>query len=388
LKNRAINNRLEQAFLVELIKSNSLDICFLDSIRYDLYPFALALAKAEVPTLLLSPTYASEFGATHPPVFSSVASPGATRSGIPGGTMRAMRWLWALATRGHGQAFDRVEYLRIVVRKWLDQMRNVSFEWKLRRLGCRSAWSEYKRRPLLPQIVFGHRALDWPALASDPHRCYFGTTDQFRKNADFDWPAVDPGKPIVYCNLSTINGFDRTAASRSEGQRSMANFSKARFRMAKRYVEAVLDCFSQQADWQLLIACGPFYPALKGAVCAPNIHLFERLPQLAVLKGADLAITWGGAGTVRECISLGVPMVVLPAWTDQFGNAARVVSRNIGVRGDLDRVTPDNLKEMVERVLTDKSFVSSLDGLRRQSNTSQEIDEMVQFIRRHTGLQL
>lgn len=388
LKNRAINNRLEQDFLAALLKSNSLDLCFLDAIRYDLYPFALALAKAKVPTLLLSPTYASEFGATHPPVFSSVASPGATRSGIPYGTMRAMRWLWALATRGHGQAFDRVEYLRIVVRKWLDQMRNVSFEWQLRRFGCRSAWSEYRRRPLLPQIVFGHRALDWPDLASDPHRCYFGTTDQFRKNSDFNWPAVDPGKPVVYCNLSTINGFDRPAASGSEGQVARASFSRVRFRMAERYVKAVLDCFSQQAGWQLFIACGPFYTALKGEVSAPNIHLFERLPQLAVLKQADLAITWGGAGTIRECISLGVPMIILPAWTDQFGNAARVVSCNIGLRGDLMRVTPDELKHMVERVLTDRQFGASLDGLREQSNAGQEIDGIVRFVQQHTGLSL
>jgi len=388
LTNRAVNNQLEQTFLVELIKSNSIDICFLDAIRYDLYPFALALAKAGVPTLMLSPTFASRYGAAYPPVFSSVATPGATRRGIASRTMHAMRWLWALATRGRRQAFDRVEYVRIVHRKWLDQLRNLSFELKLRRLGCRSAWSEYKRRPLMPEIVFGHRALDWPALASDPYRCYFGTTDQFRKGADFDWPAVDPEKPVIYCNLSTINGFESIGASKSERQVATVNLSKARFRMAQRYVEAVLDCFSQQTDWQLLIACGPFYPALKRAVRAPNIHLFERLPQLAVLREADLAITWGGAGTVRECISLGVPMIVLPAWTDQFGNAARVVSSNIGLRADLMRITPERLREMVQQVLTDKRFGAALTELRAQSNASHEIEEMVRFIQRHTGLQL
>ena len=52
-------------------------------------------------------------------------------------------------------------------------------------------------------------------------------------------------------------------------------------------------------------------------------------------------------------------MVVLPAWTDQFGNAARVVSRNVGVRGDLMEVTAEKLTAMVERVLTDQTIRAS-----------------------------
>jgi hypothetical protein len=290
--------------------------------------------------------------------------------------------------RGRGQAYSRVEYAQLVAKKWLDHMRNVSFERELRRFGRQSAWSEWKRRPLVPEIVFGHRALDWPALASDPDRYYFGTTDLFRKTSDFDWSIVDPNKPIVYCNLSTVNGFENIGADGSGRPAAVADPSVARFRMAKRYVEAVLDCFSQRQEWQLLIACGPFYPTLRTEAHTANIHLFERLPQLAVLERADLAITWGGAGTVRECVNLGVPMVVLPAWTDQFGNAARVVSRNVGVRGDIMDVTPGRLMVMVERALTDKTIRSSVSEVRMQCNAQQEIEGLAQFVGRHTGLKL
>lgn len=388
LQRRAASIRLEQEFLVDLIKTNAIDLCFVDAVRYDLYPYVLALAKAGVPTMLLSYTYASRFGATYPPVFSSATSPGATSPKARSSAMHALRWAWALGTRGRSYAFGRVEYAQLVAKKWLDQVRNVSFERKLRRFGRQSAWSEWKRRPLLPEIVFGHRMLDWPAIASDPNRFYFGTTDLFRKTSDFDWSIVDPGKPVVYCNLSTINGFENIGASGSGSRAAAADPSVARFRMAKRYVEAVLACFSQRQDWQLLIACGPFYPTLRADSHTPNIHLFERLPQLAVLEKADLAITWGGAGTVRECITHGVPMVVLPAWTDQFGNAARVVSCNVGVRGNIMDVTPGKLMVMIERALTDRTIRSSLSELRMQCNASQDMEGLVAFVQRHAGLKL
>lgn len=388
LKKRAANIRVEQDFLVDMIKTNSLDLCFVDAVRYDLYPLVLALAKTRVPTILLSYTFASRSGTAFPPVFSSATSPGANRLSARSRAMHALLWAWALGTRGRGHAFGRVEYAQQVAKKWLDQMRNVSFERELRRLGRRSAWSEWKRRPLTPEIVFGHRTLDWPAIAADPNRYYFGTTDLFRKTSDFDWSIVDPGKPVVYCNLSTINGFENIGASGSERQDAGSNLSTPRFRMAKRYVEAVLGCFSQREDWQLLLACGPFYQTLKNAALTRNIHLFDRLPQLAVLERADLAITWGGAGTVRECVNHGVPMVVLPAWTDQYGNAARVVARNVGVRGDITDVTPDKLIVMVERALTDETIRTSLSELRLESNASQEIRGLLEFVGHHAGLAL
>ena len=388
LQNRAASIRVEQDFLVDLIRTNSLDLCFVDAVRYDLYPFALALAKAGVPTMLLSYTFASRFGTAYPPVFSAATPPGATGPNARSSAMHALHWAWALGTRGRSHAFGRAEYAQLVAKKWLDQMRNVSFERELRRCGRRSAWSEWKRRPLIPEVVFGHRTLDWPAIASDPGRYYFGTTDLFRQTSDFDWSIVDPNKPVVYCNLSTINGFENIDASGSGRAAAAADPSVTRFRMAKRYVETVLRCFAQRPEWQLLIACGPFYPTLQDAALTPNIHLFERLPQLAVLERADLAITWGGAGTVRECINHGVPMVVLPAWTDQFGNAARVVARNVGVRGDLMEVTPETLMAMVERGLTDQTIRTSLSELRMQCNASQEMEGLLAFVGRHTGLKL
>ena len=48
----------------------------------------------------------------------------------------------------------------------------------------------------------------------------------------------------------------------------------------------------------------------------------RRLPQVAMLSGADLAIHHGGNNSVQECLAAGVRQLVLPFSTDQFANAA------------------------------------------------------------------
>ena len=46
------------------------------------------------------------------------------------------------------------------------------------------------------------------------------------------------------------------------------------------------------------------------------------LPQVAMLRGADLAIHHGGNNSVQESLAAGVRQLVLPMSTDQFANAA------------------------------------------------------------------
>ena len=231
--------------------------------------------------------------------------------------------------------------------------------------------------------------LDWPAIASNAGRFYFGVTDLFRKKAVFDGSIFESNRPIVYCNISTAGRFQDTRISASGGQTGTPDaFRKKEFRVTKRYLDVVIDAFSQHKDWQLILACGPFYESLRGGSVSPNIHLFARVQQLAVLERADLAITWGGAGTIRECVNFGVPMLVFPVWTDQFGNAARVLSRNLGIRGDFLHVTPTQMAEMVERALTDKTIRSSVTEMQMQLNKKSDMEDLVHFVRHHTSLEL
>jgi MGT family glycosyltransferase len=62
----------------------------------------------------------------------------------------------------------------------------------------------------------------------------------------------------------------------------------------------------------------------------PNIHIYDFLPQLEVLKRASLFITHGGMNSINEAIYYKVPMLVIPQGADQLINASRVEELNIG----------------------------------------------------------
>jgi hypothetical protein len=160
------------------------------------------------------------------------------------------------------------------------------------------------------------------------------------------------------------HGFERIALARVNESGTEPNPSQRKFRMAEHYLEVVLDCFSRREDWQLIAACRPLHPGLRARVHARNMHLFQRLPQLALLARADLVITGGGAGTVRRCIISGVSMLVYPARTDRFGNAARVLSRNVWIRGDILAMTAEAMTKSVEGVLADAAICKSVAEIR------------------------
>ncbi|MFZ4672666.1 MAG: glycosyltransferase, partial [Flavobacterium sp.] len=81
-----------------------------------------------------------------------------------------------------------------------------------------------------------------------------------------------------------------------------------------------------------------------------NFFFFTRVPQLLILREADLFITHGGLGSIKEAIFMHVPMLVYPldlSW-DQKGNAQKIDFHQIGISGNFKN---DGIKEIEEKVL-------------------------------------
>lgn len=81
-----------------------------------------------------------------------------------------------------------------------------------------------------------------------------------------------------------------------------------------------------------------------------NFFFFTRVPQLEMLREADLFITHGGLGSIKEAILMQVPMLVYPldlSW-DQKGNAQKIEFHQIGISGNFKN---DGLKEIEEKIL-------------------------------------
>ncbi|XP_017134072.1 UDP-glucosyltransferase 2 [Drosophila elegans] len=91
---------------------------------------------------------------------------------------------------------------------------------------------------------------------------------------------------------------------------------------------------------------------------ASNILYKNWLPQDDILAhpNTKLFITHAGKGGITEAQYHGVPMVALPIFGDQHGNAGVMEKSGYGVALDLLTITEDSLKEAVEEVLGNEKY--------------------------------
>lgn len=109
-------------------------------------------------------------------------------------------------------------------------------------------------------------------------------------------------------------------------------------------------------DAQIVVSTGNEPARAALAVEFPHAQIFTHVPQLSVLKCADLVLTHGGWNTVRECICAGVPMLAFPRQFDQPYNCARIEYLGLGLRGSRYVDTRASILRKVRRVLGDSAF--------------------------------
>lgn len=80
-----------------------------------------------------------------------------------------------------------------------------------------------------------------------------------------------------------------------------------------------------------------------------NARVEHFVPHSLVLDRAAVAITHGGMGSTQKALAKGVPVVVVPFGRDQHEVAARVLAADAGVRLSPRKLTPDALREAVEK---------------------------------------
>jgi UDP:flavonoid glycosyltransferase YjiC (YdhE family) len=92
-------------------------------------------------------------------------------------------------------------------------------------------------------------------------------------------------------------------------------------------------------------------------------EIFERLPQLEMLKSADLAITRVGSNTVRECIATGTPILAFAGHYDQPGNAARMHFHGLGLRASRFH-RAETILRLALNILEDNNYRRRVDEMR------------------------
>jgi len=149
-------------------------------------------------------------------------------------------------------------------------------------------------------------------------------------------PAFDPGQPLVFASLGTLQG--------------------QRFGAFERIARAC-----RALNVQLLAAhCGGLdahqSKAIEQAGTPGATTVCAYAPQQAALARADAVVTHAGLNTVMDAIATGTPMLALPIAFDQPGVAARVCHAGIGRRASARITGAGALAAHLRALLDDSSY--------------------------------
>lgn len=118
-------------------------------------------------------------------------------------------------------------------------------------------------------------------------------------------PFADMAKPIIYVSLGSIIS-------------------------SKTFYRRCVRAFGDQ-DVSVILNTGKVDPDELGPI-PRNVVAHSFVPQIEVLRNADLFVTHCGMNSVNEAMGLGVPMLAMPIVNDQIGNARRIAELGIGLR--------------------------------------------------------
>ena len=168
---------------------------------------------------------------------------------------------------------------------------------------------------------------------SDEEYKFLGPSVYERKSESFDFTKGE--NPVVYISLGTI------------------------VKGAGTFFRTCMEAFRDEAV-DVIISAGQKFDIRRLKNISPNVHIYKSVPQVEVLKMADVFVTHGGMNSISEALTAAVPMVVIPFSSDQPTNARSVEKLGAGKKMDYSSVDKDSLKDTVLSVLNDNDIRSNL----------------------------
>jgi len=185
--------------------------------------------------------------------------------------------------------------------------------------------------PSLVQVAQVPACFDFPRRHLPDHFHYTGPwlEQEGGSSGDFPWSRLD-GRPLIYASMGTLQN-----------------------RLS--HVFRIITEACSRLEAQLVVALGR-----KGALIPQDLPgnpiVVDYAPQRTLLRRARVVITHGGLNTTLECLSQGLPLVVVPVTNDQPGIAARVAHFGVGEFIPVQKLTVAALRQRVERILTTPSY--------------------------------
>jgi MGT family glycosyltransferase len=226
------------------------------------------------------------------------------------------------------------------------------------RVGLKIDWNDPAATvSKLAVITQTPKEFDFPGISWPAQFHYAGPfhDDEGREPVLFPWDKLTD-KPLIYASLGTlVNGL---------------------YDVYKHVLEAV----EPLEDVQVVLSIGKnINPENLGPIPS-NTIVVRSAPQIELLKRAALCITHAGLNTTLESLAHGVPMVAIPIGYDQPGTAARIAHHGTGEFIEVDELTTDRLKGLIEKVLQDPSYRERADYFQKVISKTRGLDVAADII--------
>lgn len=210
----------------------------------------------------------------------------------------------------------------------------------------------------IDEFILAPEAFDFPISTVEPTRHYIGFIPNEKRNdiADQDYKrkqaAIFSAKAnnnlkLIYCSFGTIASLEREV---------VLSFLNRLIDVAHKEHYILIISLPTQAD---------DFDKLRSP---ENVYIFNSVPQLDVLREADLFITHGGINSIKESVHAEVPMLMYPVHSDYDprGNSVRVAYHSLGLRGDIISDTQTEIAAHLKELLSNPLYKKSIQELRRK----------------------
>lgn len=334
----------------QYLDEHPIDLVLIDS---NMTVFSLPFIKKKVPIITLNSTLSSFYFEGRFPVFSKITAK--NKDNLLLSLKKGAFWLMIISSQLLHELYGTFESI-IKLTTHTERMLWIN----IRKCGKYIKRSEYGVRMLAPEIVLGPCEIDFLYPESKITRYYAGfCVDNDRIDEDFSFNCIDMNQKLIYCSLGTC----------SHEYANARNFYNTLFKVA-----------IQLNDYQFVIQEG-YLKNFEGNDLIPsNVLIFNRVPQLELVKRAMIFITHAGFSSFREGVFFTTPMIAFPGWHDQFGNSVRIANHGLGLVGDMKKTSVPSLLSMILQVEKSVPIRIALQEMREKIIKKNELKSCVEFI--------
>ncbi|MEV6123232.1 macrolide-inactivating glycosyltransferase [Streptomyces sp. NPDC052077] len=194
-------------------------------------------------------------------------------------------------------------------------------------------------------------------------------------------PHADRVDETTYTFVGACQG-DRTTEGdwrRPEGAEKVVLVSLgSSFTKQPAFYRACVRAFADLPGWHVVLQVGRHVTADDLGDLPANVEVRSWVPQLAVLRQADLFVTHAGAGGSQEGLATATPMIAVPQAVDQFGNADMLQGLGVARHLPAGEATAEALRAAALALVDDPEVARRLaevrDGMAGEGGTPMAAD--------------